>query len=1298
MVKKKPAPQTRTPQSFKLFVGLMVVLVGLVLFRGISSHGISRFPVHRAKQPQSATSATAQSTDQAKVLGQETKVNPPTQEVAASHAASIFSSGKYANLRLENFGKPDYIVAQDNGKGVFYLQPGGNVFSEGSFNFADGVVRGGLRVEGDATLVNNLSIGGDTFKVEPTKGQVTVKGDFQVDGNRTIRGTGSLTINPTGNLYLQSESFLIDENGNLVVANVNAPELEYSGDITLRAKADKTTAVTITNPNDNYLANLSVEGDIAVNGGKVTLASGETIDAESADTLKLTSDGNVAVVLGDSAGQKKLVVYDAIGSSQVFAVDSDGNVSATGGATISGNVSMSGTLTADNTQVANFTSTGITALGDSVSDTLSIPAGLSTNFVPATASTYNLGSASKPFANVYADNLVASSSDVSGTKQETFTLDTDNTGGNLTLEFGATNNEQLLWDATNSRFRFTDDLLVDDGLTVNGNAIFSALTPGSIPFIGTGGVLTQNNSQLFWDRNNNKLGIGTSAPDADVDIRKPGGGIQWVANSNGNTNLTNGATLGSYEFAGYFNGSVNDVARIRGFYTGDGTTRSGAIGFFTHNLGSTSEKLRITSTGNVGIGTTNPSAILHVADSISNNWRFNTSGTLTTQRALAYYFSSESNPRWSIGANVLGNGLAGIGFGPGDTSTIETSGAAVGYPASRSLGLYTSNATALTERVRIDSNGNVGIGTSPTSLLHVLPSGTVSNSLLTVRGTTTTTSGGVDLSPTISTATTSYGVYAEPIFSPTSNIASANGTLILGRAQNSSSNITTLRGLYTGVRTSANYSGTLSGAQGIFIETPTFLGSAPTTNYGLYIDSQTGGGTNYALYSAGGQTYFAGNVGIGTTSPSSQLELGVGQIAVPLGSVSNPSYSFTGDLNTGIFSPAADNLILAAGGATTLQITSGAAYIRAGGAANGPTLSFIGDTDMGLWRANTDTLAISTAGNERMRIDSSGNVGIGTTSPNYKLSISQPVSASTYKAAISIEDTLTQADSSTGIDWRNTQYSWNQGRIAVIRNGANANFSMAFSTAVNGVLTEGLRLLSTGNVGIGTTTPALRLNVTATGSGGYPTTSGTNQTGIQRLEAIGTDNILDMGVAGASPWGSWLQSTNRYNLAIVYPLLLNPNGGNVGIGTTAPSVPLEVQRNISGTSENVLARFRLENTSNTAADKYLEIFSDNTEGAAIVGLNTYRQGGSASRFEIRNENTTALSITSSSFVGIGTISPGEKLEVNGGVRLNTVTAKPTCDSSHRGTFWSTQGSAGVKDNVEVCAKDAADAYAWRTIY
>lgn len=46
----------------------------------------------------------------------------------------------------------------------------------------------------------------------------------------------------------------------------------------------------------------------------------------------------------------------------------------------------------------------------------------------------------------------------------------------------------------------------------------------------------------------------------------------------------------------------------------------------------------------------------------------------------------------------------------------------------------------------------------------------------------------------------------------------------------------------------------------------------------------------------------------------------------------------------------------------------------------------------------------------------------------------------------------------------------------------------------------------------------------------------------------------------------------------------------------------------------------------------------------------------------------------------------------------TGASRPTCDSNARGTFWYAPGAGGVKDTVDVCTKDAGDAYAWRTIY
>ncbi|MEK7510304.1 MAG: dockerin type I repeat-containing protein [Patescibacteria group bacterium] len=161
---------------------------------------------------------------------------------------------------------------------------------------------------------------------------------------------------------------------------------------------------------------------------------------------------------------------------------------------------------------------------------------------------------------------------------------------------------------------------------------------------------------------------------------------------------------------------------------------------------------------------------------------------------------------------------------------------------------------------------------------------------------------------------------------------------------------------------------------------------------------------------------------------------------------------------------------------------------------------------------------------------------------------------------------------------------------------------------------------------------------------------------------------------------------------------------NVGIGTNLPSKRLEVEgggfllENASGIADtgplvsmaansysSPRGTFRLEDLRSLQADPSF-VWNVADSSGTILAYNF--QGGGTSR----------LAITQSGDIGIGVASPSQRLEVNGGVRLNTSTPKPLCTSAIRGTVWFTQGGAGVKDTLEVCAKNAGGVYAWRTLW
>ena len=142
--------------------------------------------------------------------------------------------------------------------------------------------------------------------------------------------------------------------------------------------------------------------------------------------------------------------------------------------------------------------------------------------------------------------------------------------------------------------------------------------------------------------------------------------------------------------------------------------------------------------------------------------------------------------------------------------------------------------------------------------------------------------------------------------------------------------------------------------------------------------------------------------------------------------------------------------------AGTLTVTGSATVEFADGSAASPSITNDGDTNTGIFFPAADTIAFSEGGVEAMRINSSGQLGIGQTSPAYLLDVNGTMRLG---SAGTIQPLLSRSSSEGGLLVNTT-----------------AGGGAAFIVQNNG--TEQARIDSSGNFGIGTTSPAARLDVT----------------------------------------------------------------------------------------------------------------------------------------------------------------------------------------------------------------------------
>jgi hypothetical protein len=345
-------------------------------------------------------------------------------------------------------------------------------------------------------------------------------------------------------------------------------------------------------------------------------------------------------------------------------------------------------------------------------------------------------------------------------------------------------------------------------------------------------------------------------------------------------------------------------------------------------------------------------------------------------------------------------------------------------------------------------------------------------------------------------------------------------------------------------------------------------------------------GDNAQASSTNGQRFrfFYNNVADGTAKSPFILDYN--------DAVFNTNASFTGNVGIGTTSPATKLQIEGTGVGAWLTINrtdSGSNIVDF--TQSGTRLGYVGyiGNDLLINNATNSNTILYSNNLERMRITSSGNVGIGTSSPSSRLHVENG-NILTRSAALS---TSIIAQSNQNTDYKaELVCNWDNNCL-LLRAGKDykvletEGFSMPDTLKLFTSNTERMRITSGGNVGIGTTSPTSKATINGTLQiTGSSTPSG--GTGLELLydgTAAGT-LAFSRGVGYIPNFmdGSQLQfytsSTERMRIT---------SGGNVGIGTTSGSARLNVQdSNAFATNltvsdaigNGIFARFNTSVTSN----------------------------------------------------------------------------------------------------------------------
>ena len=388
-----------------------------------------------------------------------------------------------------------------------------------------------------------------------------------------------------------------------------------------------------------------------------------------------------------------------------------------------------------------------------------------------------------------------------------------------------------------------------------------------------------------------------------------------------------------------------------------------------------------------------------------------------------------------------------------------------------------------------------------------------------------------------------------------------------------------------------------------------YIRSEDTTSTGALIEMyatqassagyvQTGASTDIRFAPAGSTKmlleHTTGSLGLGTTSPSQKLQI-------------------TGPNDT-------DHLSILLNSSSD---SSKAIYAVEGNTAGTLCTGTVARAAVMASTASGTALQLGTAGVIRATFDSSGNCGLGTTAPSEKLSVSS--------GNILIDNSQAYRSKNTSGITRSLLTLFSDNNLYV-----QSPSDIIFQTNQDASTVSAMTIDSSGNCGLGTAAPSSKLEISGSGT-------------LAKFTGTGTNTYLKI-TDGTSSGGNFIGATGDSlhfwadNEKVV---TIKEASGNplVGIGTDAPSYPLSV---VSGTA-NYAALGDASSTNGAAA---LHLLPASNKTSWSIGANYNVSDG----FNITPSTATggetfstpALSISSSSNVGIGTTAPSSKMHIVGG--------------------------------------------------